>query len=404
MKQYTPAEKIQQARLRLVTDLPFFGSIYWRLHILEDDTCKTAWTDGRSLGYNPAGLGAYSVAMILGVFIHEIYHIILKHHLREELNPIFTENHLKFNMAADYALNPMVGKSKGAELPAGCLLDLKRFPDNLMEQIFAALTDEEVKEMKANGGEGMVGEVRPFKDGKATQAEKDAESNIVDQWVNAAGMKANNAGKFSSDEQLLVKRITASAVIWQDELQFLCEEVCKNDYTWARPNVRYMHMGCYLPSLTGYKTPDMLFFVDTSGSLCESQLIQIKAEIRAILSSFEIRVIVVYWDTQYRGHQVFDSGDIFDPAWELEVRGRGGTDFKEFLNWLYDAEADLELDPAAVVVFSDLECSNYPGEDPDLPWLWCQVPDMSGQFNEHYLKYLPEWGRHVTVNVYASTD
>jgi predicted metal-dependent peptidase len=416
MRQFTGPEKIEQARLLLVTEFPFFGSVFLRLNVFEDATCSTAYTDGEVIGYNPGFMGKYTVLQILGVFVHEVLHVILKHHLRGDLNPAFHQSFLKWNKACDYSLNPMIINTPGMDLPPGCLIDMKKWGNSLAEHIFAQLPDEPTCPNCNGTGEtgagqpgqgtpcpcqdGMIGEVRPYKDGKANAAERDQAANEVDQWVNAAGMKANNAGRLSGREKELIKKIVAPVVNWEDELQFLCEEITKDDYTWQAPNQRYIQQGVYLPSMYGRRTVDMLFFIDTSGSLSKEQLAQIMAEVRKIISTFHIRVVVVYWDTDFKGIEIFDESDVLDPNWKLDVTGRGGTIFSDVLNWMDNNLADLEVDPEAVVFFSDLECSRYPDGEPDLPWLWAQVPDYNGNFEHSYLKYKPEWGTHVTIPVF----
>lgn len=414
MKQFSPLEKIQQAKLYIVQNLCFYGSIYWRLKVHEDKTCETAWTDGVSMGYNVEWLGQHTIMQITGVFIHEILHVILKHHLREQLNPVYQEHHLKFNMACDYALNPTVLAQPKLELPHGVLLDMTRFPDNLAEQIFTELTDDEVDQCRdgdpgsGNGagsgaaGDPMIGEVRPFKEGKGSAAEKDQEAQKIDQWIKSASMKATNAGSMTDGLREQIKGLTTPTVHWEDELQFITESVCKNNYTWQRPNPRYMSTGCYLPTMNGYETPDMLYFVDTSGSLNSYQILQIKSEIRHILDQFSIRVIVVYWDTEFQGMEVFEPEDIFDPGWDLNIKGRGGTDFTDVLDWLEENQYEFDFDPKAVIFFTDLECSNYPDGQPDLPWLWVQLPGSGGSFNNHYTHYMPDWGTHVKCHVYKN--
>lgn len=426
MKQFTPAQKIEQARLVLVTEFPFYGSVFLRMNIVEDPSCPTAWTDGVSIGYNVEWLGKWTVPQILGVLAHEILHIMLKHHLREKCDSRYTASHNKWNKACDYALNPMVKHTPGMELPDGVMLDEAKYGDSLAEHIFALLPDEPVcpdcggsgdkgNPQGGKGGnppepcpchEGMIGEVRPLpgKDGKgnAGHAEKDAASNEIDQWVNAAGLKAHNAGRLGGREQALIKRIMAPVVNWQDELQFICEEITRDDYTWKMPNRRYMQQGVYLPSMYGTRTVDMLFFIDTSGSLDAAQLAQIMAEVRTIISTFHIRVIIVYWDTGFRDIEIFDENDILDPGWGLNVQGRGGTDFTSVLDWMDENLDELEITPEAVVFFTDLECRNYPNHEPDLPWVWAQVPDCSGMFEHRYLQYKPDWGSHVTVPIFKS--
>ena len=194
MKQWTPTERIDQARMNLVREFPFFGSVFFRLYILEDDTCKTAWTDGTSLGYNPTWLGQWSIPQITGVFVHEVLHVILKHFLREELHASNLSNHGKFNRAADYALNPIIHTTAGLELPPGCLLDMDKWADALAEHIYMQLPDDPDDDKRSSDGNGTPGagagndtEVRPHKGGKATKAEEDTKGNEVDSWVNATG-------------------------------------------------------------------------------------------------------------------------------------------------------------------------------------------------------------------------
>lgn len=403
MKMFSPEEKVAQARMAIATEYPFFGSIFFRLDIHEDDTCPTAWTDGTSIGYNLDWLSQHEIPQIIGVFIHEILHIILKHHLREELNPNMSEkDHGKFNRAADYALNPSVLNTPGVDLPFGCLVDLTNWADELAEVIFNQLPDDASAD-KLYGGKGnpggvgkgtMPGEVRPFKDGKGNPAEKAAEGDKVDQWVQAAGMKAQGVGKLGDGEKRLIKKAVTPTVNWQDDLQMMAEDMCKDDYTWTRPNARYVQQGVYLPAMHGYKMPDLVFYVDTSGSLNDKQLSQIMAEARSIIELFKVRVIVVYWNTKYQFHEEFLPADILDPGWSLAGKGGGGTDFEDAWSWLDEQD---EIDPKGIVFFTDTESRGWPGEDPGIPVIWAQVPDSRGHFTESYYRYMPEYGTRVRI-------
>jgi hypothetical protein len=59
-------QKLTAARIDLVCDQPFFGSLALSLKLVEDTTCETAWTDGRSLGYNPAFIESWTMIKRLG--------------------------------------------------------------------------------------------------------------------------------------------------------------------------------------------------------------------------------------------------------------------------------------------------------------------------------------------------
>jgi len=412
VKIFTPEQKVQNARLTLVMDFVFFGSVFMRLDVYEDPTCDTAWTDGVAIGYNLEYVATLTHEEIVGLFAHECWHVILKHPLREAENIMYKQHHDRFNRACDYALNPMIETTPGMAVNPNWLLDMDRWPDSLAEHIFEELTDDDSNDKCKDGGSAggndpqtgqprsgpsMPGEVRPYKQGKATPAEIEHASNEIDQWVQAAGMKAEGVGKMTGEIKRIIKDVTAPKVYWYDELQQLCAEITRNDYTWTRPNVRYIQQGVYLPSMYDNSMPDLLMYVDTSGSLNSKQLTQIKAEIREIVTMFNVRIIVVYWDTGYKYHEEFLPHDVFDPDFELHYKGGGGTRFNRVWDWLEDQD---DIDPKGIVFFTDCECSQWPEEEPDCPVVWAQVPSY-GTFNDRYLEYMPDYGSLVRVEVRA---
>jgi predicted metal-dependent peptidase len=409
MRHFTPEEKIQNARLALVTEFVFFGSVFFRLDVFEDPTCDTAWTDGVSIGYNLPYTASLRHEEIIGLFIHEILHVIFKHHLRQALDPEFKKNHDKFNRAADYALNPTIENATGMAVNPNWLLDMDRWPNHLAEDIFYQLKDDASDDKCKNGGKpgdgpaegngspgpSMPGEVREYKNGKASPAEIEQASNEIDQWVQSAGMKAEGVGKMTDGIKRMIKKVVDPQVYWGDELQHLLDEISRDDYTWTRPNVRYMQQGVYLPSMYSTTMPDLLFYVDVSGSLDDKQLTQIKAEIRTIVAMYNVRIIVVYWNTCYQNHEEFYPEDVFNVDWALNARGSGGTDFKDCWDW-YENQDDI--DPKGLVFFTDTECYNWPEIEPDFPVVWCHV-DNPGCHNDRYYKHMPDYGTLVKVPV-----
>jgi predicted metal-dependent peptidase len=406
MRIFTPEEMVQQARLTLVTEFVFFGSIFLRLRVFEDPTCDTAYTDGSNLGYNMAYITTLDNQLqVVGLFVHEVLHVALKHHLRLATNKEFQENFQKFNRAADYALNPIIEKTAGMEVNPNWLLDMQRWEDELVETIFKQLPDDPSND-KTKGGDqpgngkngapvSMPGEVRPFKNGKpVSKAEENIESNKIDQWVQAAGMKSKGVGRFGGNESRLIKKIVTPKVYWGDELQHLLDEMCKNDYTWVRPNVRYIRQGIYLPSMGGKKMVDLVIFVDTSGSLSNKQLSQIMSEIRTIVAMFNVRITVVYWDTRYQHHEEFTPYDVMNFDFALDARGGGGTNFADCWEWLDEQD---DIDPRGIIFFTDCECSRWPEDDPSTKVVWCQVSRENGSFNDSYLRYMPDYGKRVRV-------
>jgi predicted metal-dependent peptidase len=422
MKVYTAREKVQRARLYLASKLVFYGSIFFQLDVHEDPNCQTAYTNGREIGYNPDFLGALTIPQIVGVFVHEIEHIIKKHPLREAARPEYKANHVKWNAACDYAINPGIlpGSGHGLEmdLPSGVLVDLDRWPDNLADEIFTQLSDEESTKGDGTGGPGGIGEVLPYQpesdsagqsaaaDGKSVPAAGgkpdpaaiEAASNQVDQWVQQAAMKAEAAGQMTSGLREKIRQIVSRPVDWESELELEVAAAVRSDYTWSRPNSRYMQGGTYLPSMTGAETADVLVFCDSSGSLSSRMLGMIATNLKALSDTFNLRLLVVYWDTKYQSHQLFDLGDEL----HLEAKGRGGTNFRKCWDWLHDEGVDVrdefDIDPKCIIFFTDCQCYDWPQDDPDVPVVWCHVPDSHGRYSDSYVKYIPDhYGRTIKV-------
>ncbi|MCK9239915.1 MAG: hypothetical protein M0P34_06005 [Desulfocurvus sp.] len=109
--------RLTKARAELVMDHPFFAHLALRLDLREDPGCASAWSDGRTLGYNPAYVRALTPAMTKGLLCHEVLHLACGHHLhRGRRDPGL------WNMACDYAINPVL-REAGLTLPPGFLDD-----------------------------------------------------------------------------------------------------------------------------------------------------------------------------------------------------------------------------------------------------------------------------------------
>lgn len=398
MKQYTSSEKIQKAKLKLMSDFVFYGHIFFKLNVHEDPDCPTAWTDGVSLGYNPDFLGALSLDEIVGVFVHEIMHVINRHPLRMALDIRYREQHIRWNQAADYSINPEIVNTGGMALPAGCLVDMDRWPDELAEIIFEQLPEQK----NDDGSDSTMGsgpldsDVRPYP--SQDKAELDAAENEVKQWVNSGAIKAQGVGQMTSYLRDKINKLTKVSIDWLTELSDLCEQITADDYSWSKPNRRYIQQGLYLPIMEGRSLQDLMVFVDTSGSLSTSQLEQIMTEIQGIVMVFKLRVVVVYYDTQYRGCEIFDVDDVLSPNWALHIKGRGGTNFEAAWDVL-DRIDDIE--PAGIVFFTDCETSSWPAADPCIPVIWAHMPSLSNSYCTSYLEYMPKhYGRTIKVPVF----
>ena len=71
-----------RARADLVLRQPFFGSLALHLALKPDSTCRHLWTDGRTLGFNPAWAATLPHERLVGAQAHEVMHLACAHHVR----------------------------------------------------------------------------------------------------------------------------------------------------------------------------------------------------------------------------------------------------------------------------------------------------------------------------------
>jgi predicted metal-dependent peptidase len=138
--------RIQKARTTLLLDHPFFGTLLFRLGAQARSSIATTATDGVSLYFNPQFVETLSAAEIAGTLAHEVMHPALQHHTRRG-----GRNPRRWNMACDYAINPML-LDAGLTLPKDVLLD-NRFLGMSAERIYNLLEEEEQNQSSSTDAE-----------------------------------------------------------------------------------------------------------------------------------------------------------------------------------------------------------------------------------------------------------
>lgn len=199
----------------------------------------------------------------------------------------------------------------------------------------------------------------------------------------------------------MIRKATQPSEDWTYLLQNLVEEICRDDYNWTRPNPRYVKSGIYLPVLASDGMPDLLIIVDTSGSMNTEQLKQIMAEIRRILEIFMCRVIVLYVDDQVQGFEEFEGHSVRAGNFTLNAQGNGGTKFAPAFEWF---ENNHEIDPAAIIYFTDLQCPTSEWEklkEPEVPMIWGHILGPYSS-NDRYKKRVT-FGEVVDINLPRGT-
>ena len=315
--------KIIKARTSLLLEHPFFGSLCLRMEPKEDHGCATAWTDGRTLAYNPRYVANLKDEQVLGLMAHTVMHPACQHHTRR-----MGRDHGLWNMACDYAINWIL-LDAGLDLPPK-YLDNPVYHGKSADEIYVALCgdrggeekpalsdgqgeadgemdvdnagaqageSDDLGDMSESGsgeadGDGQVeeglagddpgekgspvesgdpggsGEVRDSEDSELGGAT--SESGSDEEWELAlaqAAQKAREIGDLPGGLERLINDVLNPKLDWKELLSRYISDRARDDYSWMPPNKRFLHLDVILPSLSHQKLPEVVLALDTSGSV-----------------------------------------------------------------------------------------------------------------------------------------
>jgi predicted metal-dependent peptidase len=378
-------------------DHPLFGTLLFRLGARERSSIATMATDGVSLYFNPEFVDSLSSAELIGVLAHETMHPALQHHTRRGGREL-----KRWNMACDYAINPLLVDA-GLTLPKNVLLD-DRFRGMSAEHIYNLLEDDYEKQnssddesqkglesqsnsdskpgdagdedgLRAPQTPGGVGQIldapEPSEDEGQSVEEQAREWQIA---VDQAESVAKLAGKMPMGAKRSVEASKAAQVDWRELLRRAWSETIPADYSWTRPNRRHVWTGLYLPGVVSEGVDEICIAVDCSGSIHDRQLGLFEAEIRSILAGQQPRLVhVLYFDTEVQKYEPFQAGQ---PV-TLTPVGGGGTDFRPCFSWV----ADHGIQPQTMVFLTDL-CGTFPEKVPPYPVLWASTGTRQAPFGQ----------------------
>ena len=401
-------QKMIKARAGLILDRPFYGALALRLTLKADPTCGTAWTDGKTLGFDPAYINNISLDEVKGLWEEETLHCFLQHHTRRG-----TRDPQTWNAAADQVIFHILDQA-GSALPADCQ-PRRELKEKTAEQVFDLMgrkkkspqagpqpgqqpqqgqgqgqgQQQQSGQQPGAGAPGQTptpgqqqpgpgrqpgagrGEVRDATDPATGQPLTPAQlAEEETNWKIAGHQAAQQAvacGNLPGFLDRLVKAIINPRVPWQDLLRQFLERTARNDYTWTALNSNYLSQGIFLPTLRSNELPRLVIAVDTSGSIGQAELDQFAAEVSAILEmTAETEITVLYCDTRIQGApEIFTRADL---PLTLKAQGGGGTDFRPPFTWIEEEQHE----PAALIYLTDMDCDKYP-EEPDFPVLWTKI-------------------------------
>lgn len=385
----TANEKITKGRVALLLHSPFYGILSLKLKVVEvpedDPNITTAAVDGKNFYYNPKFIDKLNQKQVNFIIVHEVMHCALRHLWR-------TEHRIPkiFNMACDYAIHSLISQDHNTEiemLKEDILFDPqynnmsaeeiyeKLMSDNVQIGGLSTLDNHDIWQKPQNGegngnnksegeGQGQDGEGNGGFDDDGGNTEKDWETAVINAAQTA---NAKKAGSVPGYFQRMIDELVNPVKDWRILLREFIEPE-PTDYTFVRPDYRieYDVFNCFLPSFNEEeeKVEDIYFWVDTSGSISDSELNYIYSEVAGAVQQFDrFTGYLGFFDHAAYEPKKFDD---FNSLNEIKPMGGGGTSFYAAFEYMQEHN----IKPKCVIMLTD-GYADFPPEDiVDCPVIW----------------------------------
>ena len=378
------ATRVYTSRMRILCEYGFYGILLTHMRFSIDEGCDTAYTDGERIAFSPDFIDQLSDPEIDFVLMHEILHVALQHCFRTGDRDPQT-----FNIACDIVVNSNIKHSRGDKDSA---ITLRRYgtamhltPDGdegyeyTAEEVYEMLVDHCKKHNVAVNPDAGFDEHdkwgKPRAGAGATNNEDGYLSDLWGQRVMDAAKAAeamdavNGRGTVPAGVDRLIGELTNPTVDWRTVLaDFVSEEI--TDYSFFPPDRRFSDSDFFLPDLNDKedRAENILFMVDTSGSMSNEMIAEVYSEIKGAIDQFGGKLTgwLGFFDAKAYAAKPFDSvSDLL----AIRPKGGGGTDFQVIFD--YVRKETLDSTPAAIVILTDGYCPFPPeSESMGIPVLW----------------------------------
>ncbi len=406
-------KRLLLSRMRILSNHGFFGLLLMHMSYAVDENLGTAATDGIHITFGTDFLEELSDRELDFVMMHEILHVVLQHCMRGE-----GYDQEAFNIACDIVVNSNILLENKNDLRSitlskcGALMHLapdgKEGHNYTAEEVYNMLPAGPKKKDSSDGsGVGM---------GRAKQEATEEEHNpawrwddhsrwgmyeeddtLRDVWVkrfedaaDAISIRdpSNTRGLMPRFAQRILEELKKPQTDWRTILnEFVQEEVV--DYSFSPPDRRFDDSPFFLPDFNGKEdmVEDILFMIDTSGSMSDDMITAAYSEIKGAIDQF---------DGKLKGWLGFFDAAIIEPKpfqTEEEFRiikpaGGGGTDFQIIFEYVHHHMQDKP--PASIIILTD-GYAPFPQEklSAGIPVLWL--------LNNEDVD--PPWGRVARIKV-----
>lgn len=423
---------IEAVRFKALQVAPYFGTVIWSLQYVATPGIGTfAVTDTGQFLYDPDV--PWSFPEQVGVFIHELHHVILNHAERAG-----TKDPATWNEATDIAINDSL-RRWGILLPDGALQPelYSLEPNQAAESYYGVLVKRKQEQHKKQSGSGDSNQQGQQQGGGSDKDSKlppkpDGCSPTKGRCGSGAGIResfepppgsgppgsptqgqgnTNKPGNEKSGVEIeaMRKRVAEDVVknigdapgmlvdwaksvlnpkrSWQSVLRSAVKRAVQNiaggasDYTFSKVNYRSIDPDIILPSLVT-KKPEVCVIVDTSGSISTEELNEALSEVSGVMRAHANRMTILAVDRKVHEQHTVSLASRLN---ELKFTGGGGTDMRVGIKHA------LKLTPKAniIIIFTDGE-SPWPDQKPDAEVVVCLNKYGSA-------RRVPSWARLIKL-------
>ena len=362
-------EYISATKIRLRKLSPFFAALSLYAEIDFSNEVQLAATNGKKIIFNPITYIQLPPSERDGVFLHELLHMALLHHLRRGVR-----DHYIFNIAADIVVNGMIVNEGNFKIPKYGIRDedlehlsveevyeliiknKKKYNLNLIDLI----NDQKDSEDKDSKGKGDN-----LKNGIS---DLNTEAEIRNYWKQAI-----------NDAKLITKGFSENSLPESFERNF--GEVLEPEIDWKTKlwnflvrtptdfgefDRRLIYSGLYLEKLEG-ESINVFCCIDTSGSISDYEINKFMREIKGIINAYP-NLNCRLW---YADHECYGPYNIDSMENVPKPKGGGGTDFEPFFKDITKKEFNNN---DGVCIYLTDGYGYFPEKEPDLPVLWVVIP------------------------------
>ena len=399
-------KRILLSRMRILCNNGFYGLLLMHMDFAIDMECETACTDGRKIYFGPTFLDNLDDDELDFIMMHEVMHCALQHCTRGN-----DRDQEAFNIACDIVVNSNILLSNKGNLKS---ITLSKYGESMhrtpngdegynysAEEVYEILPDKTKNKSSQGSRASQSGTGKPGKEGSGNWDDHsrwntaDEDETLNDVWSKNLLDASESISVRDPDKKQglipmcadrILKELKKPQTDWRTILNdFIQEEI--TDYSFTPPDRRFDDNPFYLPDYNEKEdmVKDILFMIDTSGSMSDEEITAAYSEIKGAIDQFNgmLKGWLGFFDAKVVEPKPFASEGEFKI---ISPKGGGGTRFDIIFEYV---KKHMETLPASIIIMTD-GYATFPNEKMamGIPVLWLLVTDVC-----------PPWGKVTRIKV-----